>query len=598
MYVELGLRDTRDHSSLHSNFGGYFGPMLKFAGYDGIIIEGKADNPVWVDIRDENVQIKDAGRLWGLGFFETEEKIWSEIAGKKLYGEWLEGTTQRAAILGIGQCGENLGRIGCLVHEVDDSAGCGGFGGVFGSKHLKAISVIGTGSIEVTYPKKLLEEWKWVAKYKVGKQSVSFPPPLSDARPIGCFACTAACKVNNTEKEMAGSTGQCIEERFYLSQDTARHEKATRAKRIAGQLTQDYTINAYAAFNILIWLESLHKRGLLGKGKRIDTDLDFDKLGTEEFAREYLRKIAYREGIGDTLAEGWVRAAAKWGVLEEDLKTGEISAIHWGIGDQHWTNNIEWAYLSLFGARDCNAHDMKYGSTLEETVERYTKLVSPWHDPLMLDQSEVGVYSIHMARLVAWHSRYANIRGSLPGCDWFHPDVFNEHTEDGKGLSPEMEERFYANVTGENLSWEEGLEIGRKTWNLNRAILVLHGRHRNEEYFPPYPPYTCYVYTEGLPTLQSGSYTWRGDIEREGRKSLDFRPLEAMQYGVYEDGKWRYSTEFFSLDKDKTDEFKTIYYDLEGWDTETGWPTKSTLEDCGLGYVANVLEKQGKQLKS
>jgi aldehyde:ferredoxin oxidoreductase len=45
------------------------------------------------------------------------------------------------------------------------------------------------------------------------------------------------------------------------------------------------------------------------------------------------------------------------------------------------------------------------------------------------------------------------------------------------------------------------------------------------------------------------------------------------------------------------DEFKTIYYDLEGWDTETGWPTKSTLEGCGLGYVANVLEKQGKQLK-
>ncbi|MDD4877176.1 MAG: aldehyde ferredoxin oxidoreductase N-terminal domain-containing protein, partial [Dehalococcoidales bacterium] len=92
---------------LHSNFGGTFSPMLKFAGYDGIVIEGKADKPVWVDIRDENVQIKDAGHLWGVGFFETQEKIWGEVAGKKQYGDWIDGTTQRSAIVGIGQSGES-----------------------------------------------------------------------------------------------------------------------------------------------------------------------------------------------------------------------------------------------------------------------------------------------------------------------------------------------------------------------------------------------------------------------------------------------------------------------------------------------------------
>jgi aldehyde:ferredoxin oxidoreductase len=190
------------------------------------------------------------------------------------------------------------------------------------------------------------------------------------------------------------------------------------------------------------------------------------------------------------------------------------------------------------------------------------------------------------------------MKGTLPYCDFFHPDVFNIQTDDGKGISPEMEERFYSAVTGEDLSWEEILEIGRKIWNFNRAILVLHGRHRDEEYFPPYPPYTSYVYSEGLPTLQNGSYGTLRDIDRVARKSFDFRPFEeVMQYGIYEGGKWSYSTEPFSLDRDKHDEFKTLYYSIEGWDTETGWPTRTTLEGCELGHVADVLEKQGKRLK-
>jgi len=66
---------------------------------------------------------------------------------------------------------------------------------------------------------------------------------------------------------------------------------------------------------------------------------------------------------------------------------------------------------------------------------------------------------------------------------------------------------------------------------------------------------------------------------------------------VYENGEWKWSRTPFPLDKGKMDEFKTLYYDLEGWDIVTGWPKKSTLQDCGLGYVADVLERQGKRLK-
>ena len=585
---------------IRGNFGGYFAPMLKFAGYDGIVVKGRADAPVWVDIRDGDVQIRDAGHLWGLGFYETEREIWAQVAGDNgcRSGGWFEGTTQRAAVLGIGQCGENMARIGCLLHGADAAAGCGGFGGVFGSKNLKAISVVGTGSVEIAHPEELMEVWQWVAKNRPAKLSASFPGPLADQRRLSCFGCMAACKVNTTQKVMKGSTGQCIERDFYVAEDRALHGHSTNAEHVAGQLAQDYGINLYAAWPMLLWLESLHDRGLLGKGKRIDTDLDFSKLGTEEFIRDYLRRIAWKEEIGADLAEGWVRAAAKWGVLEEDLATGAVSAIHWGIGDQHWTDNVEWAYLSLFDARDCNAHDIQYGDTLEETARRYAELAHPWHDELMLDQSRTGVYSIHCARLVSWHSRYVNVKGSLQSCDWFPFDVFNRLREDGKGITPEMEERFYAAVTGESLSWEEALELGRRIWNFKRAILVLHGRHRDEEYFPPYPPYTSYVYNDGPPTLQWGSLNWTRDLERASRDSVQFHPWEhyMRRYGTYEDGKWAWSTEPFPLDRDRMDEFKTLYYDLEGWDTGTGWPTRSTLSGCGLGYVADVLEAQGKRL--
>ncbi len=585
---------------IRSNFGGNFAPMLKFAGYDAIVVTGRAAAPVWVDIRDERVTFRDAGDLWGLGFYDAEKRIWSEVSGSEDYRQqgWHEGTTQRAAVVGIGQCGENLSRIGCLVHGADTAAGCGGFGGVFGSKNLKAISVIGTGSLVVARPEELMAVWQWVAKHRPKKLGATFPEPLTDQRRISCFGCMSACKVNTKRKEMSGSVGQCIERGFYVAEDRARHGKNTRAEHVAGQLAQDHGINLYAAWDMLVWLESLHGRGLLGKGRAIDTDLDFDSLGSEEFIRDYLGRIAHGTEIGADLAEGWVRAAAKWGILEEELASGAVSAIHWGIGDQHWTNNVEWAYLSLFDARDCNAHDIQFGETLEKTAERYAELAPPWHDKLMLDQSRTGVYSIHCARLVSWHSRYVNMKGSFQWCDWAPFETFNDHRPDGKGLTPEMEERLYAAVTGQELSWEQMLEFGRRVWNFKRAILVLNGRHRDEEYFPPYPPYTSYVYTEGPPTLQWGSYTWTRDLERATRDSTEFLSWEnyMLPYPVCEDGRWQWSKEPVPLDKTRMDGFKTVYYELEGWDAATGWPTRSTLAGCGLDHVADVLEGHGKRL--
>lgn len=123
-----------------SNFGGRFGTMLKLAGWDGIVLEGKAEKPVWIDIRNGEVEIRDAKNLWGLDTRETQEKIWDEVSGGMGAHDWWQvgaardggRTTMRPAVLTIGFAGEYQSRMASLVHDAGNGAGQGGFGGVWG----------------------------------------------------------------------------------------------------------------------------------------------------------------------------------------------------------------------------------------------------------------------------------------------------------------------------------------------------------------------------------------------------------------------------------------------------------------------------------
>ena len=115
-----------------SNSGGKFGPELKFAGYDGIIIKGAAKEPAYLLIHDNKVEIKDATTLWGLGTYETQEKIWEELGDKSF------------KIACIGPAGENQVKYASIINDQGRVAGRTGLGAVMGSKKLKAIVVKGT----------------------------------------------------------------------------------------------------------------------------------------------------------------------------------------------------------------------------------------------------------------------------------------------------------------------------------------------------------------------------------------------------------------------------------------------------------------------
>lgn len=583
-----------------SNFGGRFSAMLKSAGWDGVVLEGKADKPVWVNIVNDNVVIEDANGLWGLDTYEAQEEIWRRVTGNGGGSDWTttgttrDGgrTTQRPAVVCIGPAGENLSRIGSLTHDAGSGAGQGGFGGVFGSKNLKAVSVLGTGSVSVADPRALMESRQWFiaqSQYYNTNADVAAVPgsPMNrpqapgyggnffgaaPSRSQGCSSCYVNCR-RQTESG-TGNGSQCVEAVFYAPMQPIAGASA--------DVVQRYGINAYH-FMGLGWLRELSKMGILGPGKQINSNLPFDQFGTLGFLEALTKAISFREDIGADLAEGWVRAAEKWGRLG-DLDTGLLAFPSWGYPEHYDPRSeVEWSYGSILGDRDINEHCFNFyvhwmplnaaaqgvepPVSAKDLAEKIAAKLVPYNepvDPMMLDYSPEGVYSDSRVKEIAWHRHYTRFfKQSLAFCDWAWPDFMNTSTPELLGSTPEAEPKFYNAVTGQNITFEDGMEIGRKIWNLDKAIWVLQGRHRDQEV------HAGYVYKVGSPLP-------------------DRLPM-------YENGEWTYATaQGRTLDKAKFEDWKTRFYEFEGWDSATGWPTRPTLEKLGLGNVADELETKGK----
>jgi len=187
----------------------------------------------------------------------------------------------------------------------------------------------------------------------------------------------------------------------------------------------------------------------------------------------------------------------------------------------------------------------------------------------MLDYSTENMYSEHMAKLVAWHRRYTRFwKQSVLYCDQRWPDFINTNVPGYKGLTGEGEPRFFNAVTGMDLTFGAGMELGRRIWNLDNAIWTLQGRHRDMVKFADY------IYTN--PFQGEGGSAW---YYMPGKKN----------------GAWDYvRLNGRSIDRAKFEAFKTLFYTLEGWHPESGWPRESTLKTLSLGRVAEALKKKNR----
>jgi aldehyde:ferredoxin oxidoreductase len=596
-----------------SNFGGRFAGMLKFAGWDGVVIQGKADEPVWIDIRDGDVQIRDCAplSLWGKETWDCQETIWEYVLSGGKYGDWnspagKEGgkTTQRPAVVAIGPAGENQSRIACLIHDASNAAGQGGFGAVWGSKNLKAISVIGTGHVEINNPKMLIKTRLWHKEnYAFGLNNLketwgSFqfqsPPapvifwargrPRIDQRPQACMGCHSACRARY--KDARGNEASCFSSVFYWD------AKNLDIQRLASDLINRYGLNAVEMCFGLLYIRILQQNGELNTARIPHCPLDFSKYGGEEFLEQFVKMVAYgndgkgnESEFGKDISGGFVRAAEKWGRRKEDLDSGILAFPYWGIPlHKEPRAQVYWGYATLLGDRDINEHGfdwLKHNASAakrsgreyypaEEIVKIITDKMVPFQGDMdMLDFSESNIYSEHIAKLVAWHRYYTRFwKQSMLFCDTRWPDFVNIHRDDKIGSTGIVEPRYMKAVTGKDFSFEDGINLGRKIWNLDHAIWTLQGRHRDMVHFAD----NVYEKNPLFPADVPNAYM-------PGK----------------ENGKWDYyGYSYRTLDRNKFDEFKTRFYHLQGWDTATGYPTRAALEPLGLGYVADELEAYGK----
>ncbi|MFC1960947.1 aldehyde ferredoxin oxidoreductase N-terminal domain-containing protein [Chloroflexota bacterium] len=597
-----------------SNFGGRFAAMLKYAGWDGVVIEGKADAPVWIDIRDGGVQIRDCAELslWGTNTWECQQNIWDHVAGDERYGNWFEPngsgsglTTQRPAVLATGPAGENLSRSACLVHDASNAAGQGGFGAVFGSKNLKAISVIGTGHVDINDPKMLLETRLWhkenyafdLADLKTTTSSYQFqdpPVPLTlwtqgrpeiGQRPQACMGCHSGCRARYQDAK--GNEASCFTSAFY------RDASTLDIQRTASDLLNHYGLNAPEMIWGLRYILFLEQADLLGTGGIPDCPLDFNEYGSEEFVDQFVKMVAYGDDgngnesqFGADIANGFVRAAEKWDRREEDLASGILQFPYWGIPvHKEPRAQVYWGYGTLLGDRDINEHGFDWlklmvyvvpAEYLEATaigiVTAITDRMVPYQGDMdMLNFSDDNIYSEHMAKLVSWQRYYTRFwKQSMLFCNNRWPDFLNANSPDSLGATGVAEPLYVKAVTGEDISFEDGINIGRKIWNLDHAIWTLQGRHRDMIHFADniYDQQSIVPVDAGIPNVH----------------------MPGIEDGVW--GFYGYSER--TLDRDKFDEFKTRFYELQGWDTATGYPARSTLESLDLGYVADELEENGK----
>jgi aldehyde:ferredoxin oxidoreductase len=153
-------------------------------------------------------------------------------------------------------------------------------------------------------------------------------------------------------------------------------------------------------------------------------------------------------------------------------------------------------------------------------------------------------------------------------CDSRWPDFINVHRPDFIGSTGLAEPEFVKAVTGKDLSFEDGIHLGRKIWNLDHAIWTLQGRHRDMVHF-----------AENVYTQQPLFPAEVPNVFLPGK----------------ENGKWGYyGYSLRTLDRNRFDEFKTHFYELQGWDVASGYPTRETLESLEMGYVADELEVHGK----
>ncbi|MEB3844637.1 MAG: aldehyde ferredoxin oxidoreductase family protein [Desulfurococcales archaeon] len=467
-----------------SNSGGQFGPWLRFSGYDGVVIEGASDEPVWVSIVDGEVEFHPAKRLWGKGVVHTEKVIRREM---KTPSEHV------GSILSIGPAGENLSRIAAIMNDKYRAAGRTGLAAVLGSKKFKALFVKGSRKIELADKERFRAESKKVMK-KISEHSISealgkygtavlvniinahgaFPTKnwtrgtfekafeisgeyLAEKYLVsnkGCWGCIIQCsrvaKVDKGPYRTPVSEGPEYESIWSMGANTliGNLEAIIKLNYLANDLGFD-TISLGNTMAVLMELYEKARKGELPKEKAEELfnlleDIE-PEWGNADAFIQLVWRTAYRHGIGDKTAEGAMRLAEYFGSPE--------SAIH-----------VKGLELPAYDPRGINSMALSYatsnrgGCHLRAYAVSFDVLGVPEkYDPVKIDMRKV--------ELVKYQQDYFSVIDSLVVCK------FNTFATDHNDYVPLLQSALgWDDLTGDEL-----LTIGERIYNLERLFAVREG---------------------------------------------------------------------------------------------------------------------------
>ena len=463
-----------------TTFGGMFAAVQKRSGFEAIAITGRAAEPVYLLVHEEGAEIKPAGDLWGRYTQETNHAIRDREGGN-------------VEVCAIGPAGENQVRFACAVHTWDKSrdgvAGRGGLGAVMGSKHLKAVAVSGGRKTSVADPdaiKTLLSETREPMKVgtaalknygttilvnmvnKIGALGVrnlqtewydkadaisgeTYKAAYFD-KDTTCFKCPVACgkDFHVDDGEYAGTRWKMPEYEtiFALGSmlDNAHKGSIVKANELCDQLGMDtISLGVTLAFAFECFEKGLLRRESAGR------ELNF---GDYHAILDLIEDTAYRRGLGDLLAEGSVRLAARLGG-EASRFLYAVKALEMPAHSARVLKGMSLGYAT--STRGGSHHDTR--PTLQYGTE---------HDNTTPDgKPEFAVHSQH----------FTAVGDSLTQCRFVSERGFgsmlNEHYP-----------RMINAVTGWDLSLDDVERIGERIWNLERAFNVREGIGREQDVLP------------------------------------------------------------------------------------------------------------------
>jgi len=563
----------------NANTGANWGPELKYAGYDGIVLTGKAETPKYLYIKDDRVELRDATHLWGKGVMDTTNILLEECGHEFRIGA-------------VGPAAEKGVLFGSIIFDFWDAAARSGVGTVMASKNLKAIAVRGTGGIEVARPKDYrevaMEGWQALLTdpgfktqehpalgtmvvmswenalgslptrnfretYFEGASEISAErfrdlynvkeTPIPAGR--ACMSCANRCKRFGKIQsgKYAGTKGN-IEFETACAFGSKCGVSDLAAVFHAYMLANDYGMDGISCGNMIATFMELYEEGILDKDKTDGLDLHFGKADT---MIEMIHRIGNMQSeLGRLGAKGAYHA------------TKEL-----GNGASYYTSCIKG--MDTIGTDPRGAIGFGFGFAVASRGSDHLR-AHPVFEMLRIPK-EIGkeLFGAEITltgyegkpQMVSWHENYAALSDSMGICRFMHasyyiqypiPELYYKYGYRKESPHSLKFHDWLAVTTGIDMDYEQLMKVGERIINLERAINLRVGIRRKDDTLPER------FFREPIPTGPA-----------KGRK----------------------------VDKKRFEQLVDKYYELRGWDKKTGFITEEKLRELRMDDVLSELKLRG-----